>query len=299
LNKGNFKAHLALLAANLIYGINHIVAKGVMPDKIGPSAFVFIRILLGGILFWIIKSFIKEKVAKKDLVLLLFCGLFGVATNMLLFFHGLNLTSPIDASIIMTTGPVMVFIFSFFMLKEKVTSLKMLGIGFGAFGSILLISYGERAGGTSSVLGNLFVFINACSFAFYLVLVKPLMKKYNPITIVSWVFLFGFLWMFPFGISDAITTDYSAFTTHTYLTVGFVVVGTTFLTYLFNVYALSKVSPTVIGSYIYSQPVISFILVSLYGVLFHVDKYANDIDVVKVISCILVAAGVYLISRRA
>ena len=250
-----------------------------------------------GLIFWGIKQFVKEKVAKKDFLLLIFGGLFGVATNMLLFFHGLNLTSPIDASIIMTTGPVMVFIFSYFMLKERITALKMLGIGLGAFGAILLISYGERAGGTSSALGNLFVFINASSYAFYLVLTKPLMKKYKPLTVISWVFLFGFIWMFPFGISDALNTDYRAFTVSTYMTIAFVIFGTTVLTYLFNIYALSKVSPTVIGSYIYLQPVISFLLVSVYGVVFHVDKYANDIDFVKIISCLMVAAGVYLISK--
>jgi drug/metabolite transporter (DMT)-like permease len=181
LTKNLYKAHLALLGANIIYGANYIIAKGIMPNKIGPSSFVFLRILGAGILFWILKSFIKEKVEKKDFLRLLFCGLLGVAANQLLFFHGLNLTSPIDASIIITAIPVLVVIFSFFILKEKITSNKLLGVSIGAMGAILLIWYGNRSGGTSSLLGNLFIFINACSYALYLVLVKPLMKKYNSI----------------------------------------------------------------------------------------------------------------------
>ena len=295
--KNNYKAHLALLGANLIYGVNHIIAKGIMPDKIGPSAFVFLRILIAGILFWIVFSFIKEKVDKKDFPRLALCGLTGVATNMLLFFHGLNLTSPVDASIIMTSGPVMVLLFSSILLKEKITSRKVLGIAVGAIGAIILIVYGQRSGGTSSLLGNVLVFINACSYGLYLVLAKPLMKKYHAVTVVSWVFTFGFVFMFFFGIGDLLETDFGAFTLHTYLTLAFVILGTTFLAYLFNIFALNHVSPAVNSSYIYLQPVISFIMVALYAFVWNQEQYADDINIIKVLSCLLVVVGVYLISN--
>ncbi len=297
MNKNIYKAHFALLGANVIYGANHLIAKGVMPEKIGPSAFVFLRILGAGILFWFIKSFTKETIDKKDFPKLILGGLLGVATNQLLFFHGLNLTSPIDASIIITAVPVMVLIFGSFILKEKITSLKLLGIIIGAIGAILLIWYGKKAGGNSSLLGNLFVFINACSYALYLVLIKPLMKKYNAITVISWVFLFGFLFMFPIGINDLLTTNFSAFTLNTYLTVAFVIIGTTFLAYLFNIYALNYVSPSVNGSYIYLQPAITFIMVSIYAYALGHNQYAQDISFVKIFSCILVIIGVSLVSK--
>jgi len=179
------KAHLALLGANVIYGANYLIAKGIMPNKIGPSAFVFLRIIGAGILFWVIKSFIKERIEKKDIFRLVLCGILGVTANQLLFFHGLNLTSPIDASIIITSIPVMVLVFSAILLKEKITTNKLIGITVGGIGAILLIWYGKSAEGTSSTLGNLFVFINACSYALYLVIVKPMMKKYNAITVIS------------------------------------------------------------------------------------------------------------------
>ncbi|MFA5296840.1 MAG: DMT family transporter [Lutibacter sp.] len=298
MNKTNYKAHLALLGANVIYGINHIVAKGIMPYKIGPSAFVFLRIVGAGLLFWMIKWFIKEKISKKDYPLLILCGLLGVAANQLFFFNGLSLTSPIDASIIITAVPVLVLVFSAFILKEKITAIKLIGIALGGIGAVLLILYGKKAGGTSSVLGNLFVFINASTYALYFVLVKPLMKKYNPITIVSWVFLFGFIFMFPFGIKGILNTDFTAFTLSTYLTVAYVVLGTTFLTYLLNIYALTKVAPSVNGSYIYLQPVVSFIMVTFYAYVLKYDQYSQDISYVKILSCLMVIAGVYLISKK-
>lgn len=297
MNSNIFKAHLALLGANLIYGANYIIAKGIMPHKIGPSGFVFFRILGAGILFWIIKSFIKERIAKRDFRRLLLCGLLGVATNQLLFFNGLNLTSPIDASIILTAVPILVIVFSFFLLGENITFNKILGVSIGSLGAILLILYGNSSEGTSSLFGNVLVFINATSYGLYLVVVKPLMGRYNPITVVSWVFLFGFLFMFPFGVEEALHTDFGAFTLDTYLTFAFVIIGTTFLAYLFNIYALKNVSPSVNGSYIYLQPAVSFIMVSMYAYGLGYEQYKQDINLVKILSCFLVFAGVFLISR--
>ncbi|NND25277.1 MAG: EamA family transporter, partial [Flavobacteriaceae bacterium] len=292
------KAHLALLGANVIYGANYIIAKGIMPQKIGPSAFVFIRLFFGCLLFFILKLFIKEAVSKKDLGRLALCGLLGAAANQLLFFNGLNLTSPIDASIIITSIPVMVLIFSAFLLKEKITTHKVLGITIGGIGAVILVGYGNSSGGTSSLLGNLFVFLNACCYGLYLVIVKPLMTKYNSITIITWVFLFGFIFMFPFGIGDLISTDFSNFDLNTYLVIGFVVIFTTFFAYLFNIYALNYVSPSVNSSYVYLQPAVSFIMVSLYGYFLVSEKYADDINLIKILSCLLVISGVYLISKE-
>ena len=297
MNKQILRAHLALLGANIIYGVNYIIAKDIMPHKIGASAFIFLRVVGAGLLFWLIKSFIKEKVSKKDLGRLALCGLCGVAVNQLFFFHGLNLTSPIDASVILTAVPILVIIFSAIILKERITTNKILGVVVGGLGAFLLIWYGSTNTGTSSLLGNLFVFFNACSYGLYLVIVKPLMKKYNPITVISWVFLFGFVFVFPIGINDAITTNFEAFTLHTYMTVAFVILGTTFLAYLFNIYALKNVSPSVSGSYIYMQPAISFIMVSIYAYWLGHEQYKGDISLVKILSCFLVFLGVFLISR--
>lgn len=297
MNKNILKAHLALLGANIIYGVNYIIAKGIMPNKIGPSAFVFIRLFCASILFWIIKLFIKEKVELKHMPRIILCGLLGAAANQLLFFNGLNLTSPIDASIIMTSTPVLVLIFSFILLKEKVTSNKLLGSFIAGVGAIMLIIYGNNAGGTSTFLGNLFIFLNAISYGLYLVIVKPLMKQYHAITIISWVFLFGFVFTLPFGLPDFILTDFTAFDLNTYLAIGFVVIFTTFFGYLFNIYALNYVSPSVNSSYIYLQPTISFIMVSIYAYILMQDQYNKDISLIKILSCLMVVAGVYLISK--
>lgn len=268
-----------------------------MPHKIGPSAFILIRVAIAVLLFWGVKQYLNEKVDRKDFFRLVACGFLGVAANQLLFFHGLNLTSPIDASIIITSVPVMVMVFSFLILKEKITSNKLLGLIIGGVGAIYLVWYGRSAEGTSSLLGNTFVFLNTCSYALYLIFVKPLMKKYKPITVISWVFLFGFVFVLPIGIQDFIATNFSSFDSNTYLAIGYVVLFTTFFAYLFNIYALRYVSPTVTSSYAYVQPAVSFIIVSVYAYLSVNSVYKNDINVSKLLSCLLVIIGVYLISK--
>lgn len=293
------KAHLALFGTHVIYAANNFIAKGIMPEKLNPTPFVLFRVLGAGLLFWFIKLFIKEKVEKKDFFRLILCGLFGASCNQLFFFHGLSLTSPIDTSIIMTSAPAVVFVFSMLILKEKATKNKLIGLGIGALGAIGLVWYGQVTDGPSSFLGNLFVFMNVIFYSLYQVTVKPLMKKYHFITIISWVFLFGLLFVIPFGIHDVFdNTDYNLFDINTYMVIGYVIVFTTFLTFLFNIYALRQVSPSIAGSYTYVQPAVSFIIVLVLSLLFHNDTYNDDINIVKILSCFFVIIGVYLISKK-
>jgi drug/metabolite transporter (DMT)-like permease len=300
LTKSNIiKAHLALFGTHVIYAANNFIAKGIMPEKINPTPFVLLRVIGAGLIFWFIKLFIKEKVERKDFFRLILCGLFGASCNQLFFFHGLSLTSPIDTSIIMTSAPAVVFIFSMIVLKERASKNKILGLSIGAAGAIGLVWYGQVAEGTSSFLGNLFVFMNVIFYSLYQVTVKPLMKKYHFITIISWVFLFGLLFLIPFGLNDVLYyTNYDLFNFNTYMVIAYVIVFTTFLTFLFNIYALRQVSPSVAGSYTYVQPAVSFTIVLILSLLFHNDIYNEDINIIKIISCFLVIIGVYLISKK-
>jgi drug/metabolite transporter (DMT)-like permease len=142
------------------------------------------------------------------------------------------------------------------------------------------------------------VFLNASSYGLYLVIAKTLMKKYHAVTVISWMFMFGLIFVTPITFNDFTNTNFETFTTNTYLVIGYVVVFTTFFAYLFNVYALNFVTPSVTSSYIYLQPVISFLMVSLYAYILMKDDYAQDINLIKILSCLMVVIGVYIISKR-
>ncbi len=290
------KAHLALLSVNIIYGANYLVAKGLMPHKIEPSALVFLRIGGAGILFLILKSFVKEKVDRKDISRLALCGFLGVATNQFFSMNGLSLTSPVDAAIIITAMPIFTVIISYFLLKEPLTLQRILGVTVGGTGAALLIYLGNSGLGTGSLLGNIFVCINALAFAFYLVIVKPLMSKYKPITVIIWTFLFGFIFMFPFCIEKLIHTDFQSFAASNWASLFYVVLGPTFLAYLLNMFALQYVKPTVSSSYIYVQPAVAMILVAVVSYLIVNSQYKGDITFTKLLCCVLIFIGVYLIS---
>lgn len=289
---------MALFFVNALYGANHVVAKGVMPNYLTPSTFIFLRAAGATVLFWIMKFlFVKEKVERKDLLLLAACGLFGVTVNQLFFFHGLSLTSPVNTGIIMTINPILVVILSYFILKESITWRKSLGIGLGATGAILLTLTAGTGSGDSS-LGDLFVFINAISYALYLVLVKPLMKKYAPLTVITYVFTFGvtFIMMYPPTLMELSNTDFSVIPTDKIYVIIYVIVGVTFLAYLLTVFGLKQLSPSVSSAYIYLQPVLVMFFAFVFGALGVTDDYTNTISMEKILYMLLIFAGVALTS---
>jgi drug/metabolite transporter (DMT)-like permease len=251
-------AHIALFIVNFIYGVNYVVAKGLMPDVIGPSGFILLRVLGAGALFWILRALRPERISLSDLGRLALCGFFGVALNQLMFFHGLMRTTPINASIIMVATPILVLVLAAVLLKERVTYTKMLGVALGAAGALALIALKPNAAITGATrLGDLFILINATSYGIYLVLVKPLMRKYSAVTVMSWSFLVGLAFVLPFGHAELLAVDWHALTAPIIGAIVFVVVFVTFVAYLLNTWALAHVNPTVVGTYIYMQPIMA------------------------------------------
>lgn len=269
-----------------------------MPGKMEASALVFMRIGCAGLLFFILKRFIKDQIQKKDVPRLALCGFLGVASNQFFSMNGLSLTSPVDAAIIVTAMPIFTVIISYFILKEPLTLQRILGVSIGGIGAVLLIYLGNSGLGTGSIIGNVFIALNALSFAFYLVIVKPLMKKYKPITVIVWTFMFGFIFMFPLCIGPLLNTDFNSFEFSNWISLFYVILGPTFLAYLLNMFALQYVKPTVSSSYIYVHPAVAMLLVGIITYFIPRSQYSGDITITKLLCCILIFGGVYLISSK-
>ena len=287
-------ALLAAFGATAIYGMNHTIAKVVMPHYIGPFGFIMLRVVGACILFWLVSFFIrKETIERKDFLRIAFTALFGMCINMLMFFKGLQLSTPINSGVIVTLTPIIILILSAFFLKEKLTRFKFLGIVLGFIGALLLILYGNSTkviNAPDISLGNTMLLINAVSFGAYLVMVKPLTKKYSTVTLMKWMFLLGVIYTFPFTITEFIEVSWKTLPFEAIWRIGFVIVGTTFLTYMFNVYALKTLPATTIGAFTYLQPIITIVYAVITG---------NDIlDGVKILACLLVFLGVYLVSKK-
>jgi drug/metabolite transporter (DMT)-like permease len=285
-------AHLALLAANIIYGLNYSIAKAVMPDHIKPLALVSVRSLLTTLLFWSTSLFMpKEPVSRKDLLYLFGCSFFGVVINQVLFLAGLNLTSPINSSIILSTNPIFAFVFAALILKERISFLKGSGLAIGLSGVLLLIlQNGTPDIKSSTFIGDIFTLVNTISWAFYTVIIKRMLEKYHPITVMKWTFFFGMFTTIPMGYNQWSTMDWSSIPLNAWLGIGFVVVFATFLGYLLISFGLRRLSPTIVSTYTYTQPIIAAYIASMMG--------QDHIDLVMVISALLIFAGVFVVSRQ-
>jgi drug/metabolite transporter (DMT)-like permease len=287
-------ALLAAFGATTIYGMNHTIAKVVMPHYVGPFGFIMLRVVGASILFWSV-SFImpKETIERKDFFRIAIASLFGMCINMLMFFKGLQLSTPINSGVIVTLTPIIILILSALFLNEKLTRFKVLGIILGFIGAILLILYGNSSrviNAPNVSLGNIMLLINATCFGAYLVMVKPLTKKYSAITLMKWMFLLGVIYTFPFTITEFLEISWNTLPFEAIWRIGFVIVGTTFLTYMLNVYALKTLPTTTIGAFTYLQPIITIVYAVITG---------NDfLDSIKILACILVFTGVYLASKK-
>ncbi len=282
-------AHLAAIGANIIFGINYVVAKGIMPVYLAPRAVIFLRVTGAMAIFWAISLIMpKQAVAKHDLMKMFIAAIFGVAINQILFFEGLNLTTPINASVIMVGVPILVLFFAHFIIKERITKNKMIGIVLGFSGSVFLIIQAGNASFQGSQLGNLMVFTNAASYALFLVLIKPLMAKYHPLTVMKWVFTFGFVLVTPFTLHLVLIADFQVIPSNIWLSIGFVVLFTTVIAYFLNNFSLKVISPTVNSAYIYFQPFLATFVAISFG--------KDVLTWPEIIAALFIFTGVYFVN---
>ena len=286
-------AILAAIGATTIYGLNHTIAKGVMPHHVGAFGFIFLRVSGASLLFWLISVLgPKERIEKRDWGRLVLCSLFGMVINMLAFFKGLELSTPINSSVLVTITPIIVTVLSVFLIAEKVTRVKVLGIGLGLAGALALIfmNKGEQVNAPNIPVGNALFILNATSYGLYLILVKKLIEKYHPFTLMKWLFTIAFVINFPITVGEFMEINWAEIPAAGLAAIAFVIIGTTFLTYLFNVFALTELKASTVSAFVYAQPVI--------GILFALVTGKDQLTLLTFGATLLVLLGVYLVSKR-
>lgn len=289
--RGVALAHTALFTLNLLYAISYFVIKGVAPEYVGANGFVLIRVVGALLLFWLVSALLpKDPIDKKDLQKFVVAAFFGVVFNQLSFFNGIQFTSPNYAAIIMTSTPILVLLFSSIYLKEQITKNKVIGMVLGGIGAVTVILQNQISkDAPNPIWGNLLIFSNAANFGFYIVYCKPLMAKYKSITVLKWVFLPGAIVLLPIGIPDLMAVNWDL-PWEIWGSIAYVVVGITFLTFLLNMFAISKVSPNVATSYIFLQPFLS-------GALSYFIN-GKIMDTKAIIASLLIFLGVYFVSFK-
>jgi drug/metabolite transporter (DMT)-like permease len=284
---------LAALGATTIYGLNHTIAKEVMPTYIQGFGFVQVRLLGAAILFWLVSLFIpQQKIDRADVPKMLLCALLGMVVNMLCFFKGIELSTPINSAVLITITPILVFVFSAILIKERLLLPRVVGVVLGFIGALVLIVFGNeiRQDAPNIPLGNALFILNASSFGLYLVLVKSLSAKYTTVHLLKWLFLFGFIMALPISYPEFSQVNWTDLPYEAVWRFAFVVIGTTFMTYLLNVYALKQLKASTVGVFTYLQPLI--------GIAYAIMVGADGLTAYKLGTGSVVLLGVYLVTKR-
>ena len=260
-----------------------------------PLVVTDLRITGAMVLFWIASFFQKpERVAPKDLLKLLGASLLAIVFNQGCFIFGVGLTSPVDASIITTSMPLLAMVLAAIYLKEPITGKKVLGIAVGATGALLLILGSHqvseaKAAGNHYIWGDLLVLLAQFSYALYFVLFKNFVNKYSLITIMKWMFTYAFICALPFSYNDLLHTEWKSLQNTEIGALVFIVVGSTFISYVLIVIGQKNLRPTVAGMYNYVQPLVASIVAVCWGM--------DTFNFVKIISVALIFGGVYLVTN--
>lgn len=284
------KGHGAMIGAEFMWGVSAPLGKMILAGGMTPLLLTDCRMIGAAVLFWIISLFSKnEKVSPKDLLNMFFASLFGIVINQCCFLWGLSLTSPVNASIITTSLPILTMVLAAIVLHEPVTKLKVGGVFLGAIGALILIigsSSGETGGASA---GDLLVICAQLSFSCYLVFFKKLIGKYSPVTLMKWMFTYASICVIPFTYGEWINMDWVGAPSIVIWGAIAFVVGPTFLSYLLLPLGQKNLRPTVTAMYNYVQPIVA----SLVAVWAGIGKFtiANGIAIV------LVFTGVFLVTR--
>lgn len=292
MNWSKFKAHTALIAVNVIYGVNYIAVKEIIPEHFEWQSMALFRGFGALLLFVLAGFFIKrQKIERTDIWKFIIGGLLGVTVSQSLLMWGLQYTSAMNASIIMTMNPLFVMLFAALILRFPITKVKLSGIIVGGIGACILIftstnsGYGEIQ---TISLGDAIILANAVLYGLYLVWTKPLMEKYDALTVMFFCFVFGAIPVLLYGLEPTLVVDFSTIPFITYIAIAFVVVCATFITYVFNASSLKYVNPTTVSIYVYIQPVVATLL--------SIGAHGNQLSWHKIISMLFVFVGVYLVN---
>jgi len=292
LNKRSL-AHFALLFTNLFFAINISAVKHLTNLQLAlPFGINVVRVGVSVILFWFLYLLkpVNIHIEKEDRKRLFFCAVTGIAINQLLFLKGLSLTYPIHASLLMLTTPILIVFIAAWILKERIGWMKIAGLALGVAGATVLILGRSASGNGNEVIwGDVMILINAISYTFYFILVKPLMLKYDPIVVIRWIFSIGLFLILPFGWVQFTEIQWPLFTGMDYLIMTLVVFTGTFLAYVFNIYGIKYLGASVAGFYIYTQPVFAAIIAIIF--------LKETLTMYKLVAAALIFSGVFLANK--
>ena len=286
-------AHLSMFGACAGWGLMAPVGKDAMTHGFDGITMVTFRVVGACLLFLIASLWApKEHVPRRDKLMFSGAALFGLLLNQCCYTLGLSITSPINASIVTTSMPIFAMLLAALILKEPITGKKALGVLMGCSGALMLIltSAAHADGKVGDIRGDLLCLFAQFSFALYLSLFNPLIRRYNVFTVNKYMFLWATLILLPFtfGHVKGVVLG-EPIPARTWWEVAYVVGVGTFLCYILTMIGQRTLRPTVVSVYNYVQPIVSVGASLLMGI--------GVLKPTHAIAVVLVFSGVWLVTK--
>ena len=281
-----------MFMACAFWGLMAPLGKDAMTHGIDGIDMVSFRVSGGALLFWMASLVVRrEHVPTRDIARFAGAGLLGIVTNQCLYTLGLSITSPINASIVTTSMPIFAMILAALILHEPITSKKALGVLMGCSGALILIltSAAAVSDKVGDIRGDLLCLGAQFSFALYLSLFNPLIKRYSVFTTNKWMFLWATVFILPFSLPHVMDINWTAVPMKTWYETFYVVFFGTFVGYIFTMIGQRTLRPTVVSVYNYVQPLVSVSVSLIIGIAILQPSQA--------LAVVLVFSGVWLVTR--
>jgi drug/metabolite transporter (DMT)-like permease len=250
--------HLALAGAQVAFGLLPVVGTivfrpgGISPLAVGAWRVAGGSLVLGAIVF---ARYGRAAIpARSDVPRFIACAMLGVAINQGLFLLGLARSTPVNAGIVMALIPVFTFGLAAAVGQERFSALRALGVAVALGGLLpLLFSSGLSLGAYG--LGNLFMAANAACYSAYLVLAKPLTRRYPALVIIAWAYVLSLVALVVFVPGQRLVPEPGA--AAAWWGIAYIVLFPTILAYLLNVFALAHLRASTTAVYVYAQPLVA------------------------------------------
>jgi drug/metabolite transporter (DMT)-like permease len=290
-SSNNAGPHLALIVVQILFASSAVIGKLAL-RSVPPIALVGFRVA-GASLLLVILARMRghlRPIARKDWPLLLLSSALGLVFNQWLFVKGLSLTTAINSSLISTSIPVATLLFGMFLKTERATWRRFIGIALAGAGVLYLIGPNHGDFSAATRVGDLLIVANSLCYGCYIAVSKDLVKRYNALTVITWIFIVGNIATIPAGLFSLTQVPLSSIPLKVWIEVAYIIALPTAGAYYLNAWALARVPPSTVAVYIYLQPLIAFALATI--------VLGEALGIRAIISTLLVFAGVFVVTRR-
>lgn len=265
---GKFIAgNACILVATIFWGVNVSFTKALIPQWMTSESISAVRLVGGCLLFWLASLFVRNaRIDRADWKLILLGGVIGLFGFIYLFVMSLRYGNPIDISIIMTLPPMFVLLMGVLFRHAHPSWIELAGVAVSFVGAVIVILDGNSGkAGSDNLLGDVLAVASCICYAFYLVILEQPTRKYPPVTLLRWVFLFSAI---P-GAFLAIGFDklpiLHASVAAPWLEIGFILLCPTFIAYFLVQPAIRSIGSELVSLYQYLLPVFATVSAVLIG----------------------------------